>query len=140
MSGSDANTRDGKERAAAKRGCKIVEPLPNQLFIDIDCEADRRWFDQGIVRIASRWPCTVKITPSVSRKPHHEHIVVTFKAKTFTPIERIALQAVLGSDRHRELNSMVDIILGDPLPTIFFEPMVGTISNGPGTHPYGDTW
>jgi hypothetical protein len=117
-------TREAAVAAAKAKGCIVVEPKDNELFVDIDNEADRLWFDGKIERIKSRTPCTWVVTSSPGGEEHQVHIVVTFASRTFTPLERIAYQAVLGSDRHRELNSVCDVLDGDPLPTIFFEKVI----------------
>jgi hypothetical protein len=120
-------TREAAIAAAKEKGCAVVEPKGNEIFIDIDSAAERVHFDNAIARIKSRWPCEVKITPSPSGAEHHAHIVVAFPKpsatieNSFSALERIALQAVLGSDLKRELNSVCDVLDGDPLPTIFFE-------------------
>lgn len=129
MSGTSPNTREGKIDAAAAVGCVVVEPTAHQLQIDIDSAEDLAHFQAGIVRIAAKWPCSWEVTPSKSHNPDagvtRLHITVTFQCHTFTAYERIAFQAVLGSDRMRELNSIMDILHGDPWPTIFFEPKGG---------------
>jgi hypothetical protein len=114
-------TREAAIAAAKAQGCIVVEPQPNQLFIDLDCADDATWFENAINRIAHRSPLEYVVRPSPSGAPGRQHAVVTFKDLTFTPFERIAFQAALGSDRARELNSICDVLDGDPLPTIFFE-------------------
>lgn len=114
-------TREAAIKAANDKGCIVVEPKPNQLFIDLDNITDVNWFVNAIERIKSRTPLTEKMTPSPSGVEGRFHVVVTFEKLTFSPLERIAYQAALGSDRARELNSICDVLDGDPLPTIFFE-------------------
>lgn len=118
-------TREAALAAAIAKGCVVVEPKPNQLFIDIDCEADRLHFENALPRVAKRCSLVVTRSPSPSGTEGREHVVVTFTDRTFTALDRIAFQGVLGSDRARELNSVIDILDGDPLPTIFFEKAPG---------------
>ena len=52
------------------------------------------------------WEMKVVISPSNSGLPHR-HATITVQDKTFTEIERIAYQVMLGSDQRREgLNAM----------------------------------
>jgi hypothetical protein len=50
----------------------------------------------------------------------NQHFTVTLK-RNITPIERIALQAVLGSDPRREAHSLRRWLAGEKNPTLFFE-------------------
>lgn len=115
-------TRDAAITAATAKGCIVIEPKDNELFIDIDDEPSATHCIAGINRIKSRIKdLDYRQAPSPSGEPGRFHIVVTVPDRTFTQVERIAWQAALGSDRMRELNSLIDILDGDPLPTIFFE-------------------
>lgn len=115
-------TREAAIAAATAKGCVVVEPAPNEIFIDIDDEPSATHCIAGINRIKSRIKdLDYRQAPSPSGAPGRFHIVVTVPDRMFTQFERIAWQAALGSDRMRELNSLIDILDGDPLPTIFFE-------------------
>ena len=59
--------------------------------------------------------------PSKSGEPGKMHITLVFQDRTFTTLERIGLQAMLGSDRVRELLSYVQYLNGDAHPTLFLE-------------------
>lgn len=39
--------REAAIKAAEEKGCVVVEPKDNQLFIDIDSADDRQWFDSS---------------------------------------------------------------------------------------------
>ena len=114
-------TREAALAAADARGCIVIEPEANQLFIDIDSEADHEYYLKAVNRVRARTPAIETVTPSPSGTAGRFHIVLTFPERTFTQIERVAWQSALGSDRMRETNSLIDILDGDPLPTIFFE-------------------
>jgi len=118
--------RETAEEQAKQKGCVIVEPKPNELFIDIDSADDYAYFEKQIKRVAMRWPCTWRASKSPSGKPGRYHVVVEFAAnelgeRTLDAWQRIALQAVLGSDRVREIISVQRLLDGDPTPTLFFE-------------------
>lgn len=119
-------TVEAATAAAAARGCVVVQPEPNQLFVDIDSNEDMNFLLAGLARIRARTPVEDRITPSPSGREGRWHVTLTFAERTFTPLERVAFQAALGSDRMRELNSVIDILDNDPLPTIFFEKPDGS--------------
>jgi hypothetical protein len=60
-----------------------------------------------------------KVAPSRSGLPKR-HVTVTLYTR-LTSYERIALQAILGSDRVRELLSAIQEMQGDQHPTLFLE-------------------
>jgi hypothetical protein len=108
---------------AAEQGVDVRYPMANELFIDIDDARGQHEFDENWPLITdifkSEGKVIVWITPS-RRKPEGKHIVVTLP-RNVTPLERIALQAAMGSDPRRECHSMRRYFAGDPLPTLFFE-------------------
>lgn len=106
---------------AEQNGWKIVVPAPNELQIDIDSasqydkhnhalEAFLRFFQIG----------GVESHGSKSGAPGKLHITITLMNEV-SPLERIALQSLLGSDPRRELLSYVRLKLNDPVPTLFME-------------------
>jgi len=123
-------TKDGwAEEHAAKQGCVVVYPQPNQLQIDIDTEAayaefnrrlgDLLAWDSSIFGDCSNAPQVV-IQPSKSGLPHR-HITLTFPDRTFDRYERIALQMLLGSDPVREKMNTLRTLRGNPAPVRLFE-------------------
>jgi hypothetical protein len=113
--------REVAEEQAKAKGCIIVEPKPSELFIDIDSEQDLAYFKKQIVRIELRMPCVWRVQPSPSAKAGRYHVYVDFHPRALDPWQRIAMQAVLGSDRIRELISVQRLLDGDAAPTLFFE-------------------
>lgn len=113
---------------AFDEGLKVRVPEGNELLVDIDSdeafesfqERYRLLSDLGIVNGFVK-------TPSKSGDPGRYHIVVKVSVlgmasgKWLTPVERIALQAIVGSDYKREANSFRRILDGDPIPTLFYE-------------------
>jgi hypothetical protein len=95
-------------------------PLANELFIDIDDSSQQATFDRNYLILEKTFDFITTIITSSRRKPNGKHIVVIM-GRDVTPIERIALQAALGSDPTREAHSLIRYIDKDPLPTIFFE-------------------
>ena len=106
---------------AKKEGWTVVLPQPNELFVDIDDEAGFERFMEFQEILGQNWGVVgVRDTQSKSGNPNRKHIVVTLGCDV-DPITRIALQACLGSDRKREILSLVNIKSGDTNPTLFFE-------------------
>lgn len=106
---------------AEANGCTVKLPAPNQLFVDIDSEDGAMWFCLNIGKVSEQVGVVdTERHPSRSGTPLHEHVTVTL-AREVTEMERILLQAVLGSDRKREALSWVRLVNNDPNPTLFFE-------------------
>ena len=101
------------------RGYKVVFPKDNELQIDIDnnydCNKFAKVFDfmETIISIKS-----IHSTPS--KTPDHQHITIVLRDPV-TPLERIALQAILCSDYKREILGYRDYKAGDNTPTLFYE-------------------
>jgi hypothetical protein len=118
---------DNPYETAATLGLQVMLPSDRELFIDIDCEEDLAHYRamlEVLKPIAFTDGRALVIMDRVipSKTPGHFHIVVTLDERV-TPMERIAFQAALGSDRKRELLSLLRIRLDlDRPPTVFFEP------------------
>lgn len=111
---------------AANLNLDIVVPDPNQLQIDIDSLAQEKEFDSLFETFFNNVEGSLQVIsnkPSRSGKPGKRHITLTLNRKV-TSVERILFQALLGSDRKRELLSYVRVLNGDPEPTLFFEKKV----------------
>jgi len=114
------NTSAEAREWATKEGLTVRTPADNELFIDIDNSLE---FDQFVRNydIVDRFAGIQNVFTTPSRsKPEGKHIVVILYNK-ITPLERIALQAILGSDRRREGHSIIRLQDGDREPTLFFE-------------------
>ena len=98
----------------------IVAPKPFELFIDIDNGDDLELFDMMCAILTRNYvhTDTPRITPS--QEEGHYHVVVSLD-RPVDNMTRIALQACLGSDRKRELLSIIRALNGDTRPTVFFE-------------------
>ncbi len=106
---------------AAENGLKVVLPNNNQLLIDIDNPYDRSIFEENRDIIDSVYGIEEVVeTKSRSGKSGKSHLIVTIKTP-IQPLERITIQAVLGSDRRREAHSIRRLMAGEGNPTLFFE-------------------
>lgn len=115
----DVKNLNADKRAAA-RGCVVVEPKPNELFIDIDRAEDKECFHRNIGWLGDL-VTGYDTKPSTSGKPEKCHIVVRLNRDVKDHFERIGLQAILGSDRLREVLSWRNAIHESGRPTCFFE-------------------
>lgn len=110
-------------REAAETGGTVVYPGPHDLFIDLDDDAAFQLF-QRLFGIFNKFigdkNAEFVASPSRSGLPKR-HVIVTVYNRTFTELERALYQAVLGSDRVRELLAVVQALNGDPHPTLFIE-------------------
>ena len=118
--GSDLMEHPADYLARTGDSRQIVEPEDNEVFVDIDGFDAADVFDIQLAKLQEFMPCRVtRRTPSATHG--HEHVVVTFE-RVLDPVLRIALQACLGSDRMRELLSLLRILLEmNRPPTVFFE-------------------
>lgn len=102
-------------------GLRVVFPEPDELQIDVDNEQATLTF-QAQLEILERYVgvVEVKTRPSKSGEPGKYHITVKTKVNVL-PMERILLQACMGSDLKREFLSYVQLVNGDPNPVLFLE-------------------
>ena len=109
-----------RNKVAEERGCTVVYPLPNQLFVDIDDYESLGIFHANV----NKFPGVSfhKVSLSASRKSGRYHAVVTLERPVKDEFERIALQLILGSDRAREAIAWKRCVAGVSRPTCFFEP------------------
>lgn len=112
-------------KMAEAKGCIVVEPKANELFVDIDDAAGLDAYEKNIARIREAFAFSHLEKREVRRaspsgKPDRFHIVVTL-TRDVEPLERILLQLLLGSDRVREALSWERVRRGDEKPTLFFE-------------------
>lgn len=108
-------------RRAKKLGWKIVEPKPNELQLDLDgSRAVRRYGMQfSILRkagLTKGW--REKLLPS--KKSGHVHVVITIP-KAVNNLERVALQAILGSDIKREAFNYSRVKKHNKYPIVLFK-------------------
>lgn len=112
-------------------GYRIVYPEPNQLLIDIDCDAQFEIFKAQVdllrrVFPTARW----EWKPSDSGLPNR-HIIVTLPFEVLE-YQRIAFQAAMGSDPARELVNLIRMEFGIDTPTRFCEKPGGGARYRPG--------
>jgi len=116
--GNPNSTRAIEE--AEREGLDVRFPTDHELLIDIDNDHSYELFEHQILIVKKFFSAVnVQVTPSRHGLPGR-HIVVTMQ-RSVTELERITLQACLGSDRVREVLGFVQMMNGDPHPTLFLE-------------------
>ena len=109
------------EARAKKEGFEIVYPTPFQLQIDIDDEHSYNVYKAMFPLIEKYYGVEeVSDEPSRGNKKNKRHVTITLKER-ISRLERIALQACLGSDRVREFLGILQERNHDPHPTLLFE-------------------
>lgn len=106
-----------------EKGCvyEVVTPGMDELQIDIDSEDSLRIYEQGMTVLGKYGVDFQEIKRVPSKDPGHWHIYLQAPFAVST-IERIAVQAILGSDLKRELYSYLRTVKDSPQPvTCFFE-------------------
>jgi hypothetical protein len=99
-------------------GFTVYLPAPNELLIDIDTEESYELFLRVVGRMEDEFQAPLGIKETISKSgPPHRHIIVTVPFE-LSNTQRIAFQAVLGSDLTRELLSLFRDLKGDPCPTL----------------------
>lgn len=109
-------------RIAGAMGLEVVVPDIDGLQLDIDCEADLALAD-GMVRLLLDNRVQTKIVRTTRSKGGNWHVYLKIDwPDDLDPVTRIALQACLGSDRKRELLSLLRHVFGTQNPaTVLFE-------------------
>lgn len=135
---SDLN--DDPRDVADRSGLEMVLPGPRELFIDLDSHADIAHHDEMmglLAELAGKDVSPLKVTTSAGGNTH-AYLLSRFLSEfddgsREQAILRIALQACLGSDRKRELLSLLRVLFRlDRPPTVFFErPGVVPVDTAP---------
>jgi hypothetical protein len=123
---SDGHRRLADALEIAKyKGCEVVHPKPNELFIDLDSAEQIKNFNVciAILEKAESFQIIRRET-SPSGDPNKQHVVIRM-GRDVTDEERILLQACLASDPLREMLSLMRLRRGDEAPTILFEKPKG---------------
>ncbi len=125
MNCTNEDYEEARERYTARKmaeGFEIVLPKENELQIDIDSEEDYLRFQKMFFTVVNKNISGITIKrncPSQSGFPKR-HITLSLPID-INFLERIALQACLGSDNVREFLSLIRYWTGDKYPSLFVE-------------------
>jgi hypothetical protein len=124
-------SREDYVKRMEAEGFKIYYPEPNEVTVDLDSVEARKDFKTKIDRVryeleinhaGSYPPIEYEVKPSKTEGHYHAIVKMPFE---IDKVERIALQAVLGSDPVREMLSIFRVWLGDPYPTLLAMKLKG---------------
>lgn len=109
-------------KVAAKRGLEVILPQENELFLDIDSQEDEDFFNY-INETLSHNGIEFNIEKKTTSAGGNTHIYIKIDMDPpITDMERLLLQACLGSDRKRELLGWIRIRFQAERPSsTFFE-------------------
>ena len=126
---------------AQERSLVLVLPGARDVFIDIDDDASLAIFDAMMGVLASNGGVFPLREVKRTKSEHGNTHVYLEASRDLSDVERIALQACLGSDRKRELLSMLRLEVESPFPasTSFEVPVPDPLGADPGTSPARDT-
>ena len=123
-----SNANEARDEFIARMksmGRRVDIPTENELFIDIDSDAQYKVFKRNLEAFINNFDKNYRISStsewfSKSGSPRR-HIKITFRYHKLSDTERILIQAILGSDSMRELLSYARLQKGDINPTLFVE-------------------
>lgn len=104
---------------AKAAGLEVHEPGEREILIDLD-DTQSQYVMDALIGVARRVGIDVKVT-KITRSQHgnkHAYLTVPF---VLSPVERLLLQAVFGSDRKRELLSYARIRQNISPASVLFE-------------------
>lgn len=111
------------EKVAASRGQVVVYPGPCEIQLDIDSVDQLSDCKERILRMIQMdvFPANANVVVTNSKTEGHYHLTMTVSDKPLTEWQRIALQAVLGSDPMREYLNCMRAMTGVENVTRLFE-------------------
>lgn len=121
---SEDNTQDHSSQFsidfARREGLRIVLPKFNEVQVDIDTDAAYAQYEAAYSLLTSSYDVIGSSERPSRNGGEGRHITVRF-GHALTQMERIALQAVMGSDFRREIFSLERLKGGEAIPTLFYE-------------------
>lgn len=112
------------EAVASELGCEVVTAGPYDVFVDIDDRNDLKHMDR-VLNLFEKHGFSLEFAKETVSKSGNVHVYLR-ASRALTDIERVAIQACLGSDRLREAFSVLRIVNQTKAPpTVFFEKRVG---------------
>lgn len=114
------------EVVAKEKGCIILRPAENELFLDFDTEEQWKGLEEQLADLINDRECPHSISETFSKSgAPNRHVIITFHGKKFSPGERVLFQMLLGSDPKREFLDGRRLFHGVSAEntTCFFEPI-----------------
>lgn len=116
----DTEDRAEDIRRAEENGCTVVYPEGTHLLLDLDSVEDKVRFKKTFDLLKAKLDAKI-LDKWISKGGTGRHVVIQVN-RTLSHVERIALQAALGSDGKREIISLIRLWGGKPHPSLLFRP------------------
>lgn len=113
---------------ALNNDCEVVTPSDLELQIDCDTKSDFSLFKRQVKRL-TEFSDIIHTWTDVKSRNGNVHVLVTLR-RPLPVVERIMLQACLGSDRTREILSYARVLQGDPNPVLLLRPNRKLLTTG----------
>lgn len=122
-----ARTREYLQAVAADDDCDALIPDEYTLQLDIDGQSDTNELFNYCLAVIRR-VMTVEIIEEYESRGGNRHVILRV-SEPLSDLERIALQAILGSDPQREALGWMRIRQGIPYPSSLFKPRGVTLDS-----------
>lgn len=114
--------QDHCKRTVELAGYEVVEPLPSELFIDIDSLEQLSRFENTFETFQRTvFPCAVEVYSGKSRKKKEGVHIIIDMGEEISNLDRVKYQGMLHSDPIREILGLARIQRGISTPTFFIE-------------------
>lgn len=111
---------DDDVHAAARLGLTVVVATDRDIFVDLDANQDQYVLEANLTLLRKNG-FEVDFVKTTRSRSGNKHVYLR-APRVLTDVERIALQAILGSDRKREVFCFLRILAGTERPvSVFFE-------------------
>lgn len=107
------------ERAEAL-GVHVILPPPNVLTVDLDNDTSKAVYDENIGILLNQEPEFVERTVVTTSRNGNQHMYIQLN-RVVTELERLGLQAMLGSDPKREILGHARLQHGIEPVSVMFE-------------------
>lgn len=122
---ADRFTDEEAQRKAAEAGCTVEYSDPLTLQIDIDSREAGVLFEKQLTILREHLPGLIGSGQVRFSKSGNAHATLSL-TRPYSLLERIMLQACLGSDIKRELLSYIGYLYGQANPILLFRPIETT--------------
>lgn len=103
--------------------CDVIRSDEYHLLLDLDSKEQQKHFDKMLKSGALQkfFPCKVVDFWQSKSGKGHKHVVLKLE-KPLHPLQRLVLQAALGSDPNREILTLQRVLRGEEEPSLLYKP------------------
>lgn len=122
MSEATHGSKKALDAKAREMGVQVVYPIYDELLLDLDRPEDVSTYYERIADLEEHYPFRSDLRTTSKGGRVHMYVSLDMpKERKLTEYERVALQAVLGSDHKREIYNLARVQRGDAHPVVLFE-------------------